>query len=328
MTQEIIECYDTLGLAPGVSRETVKVAYRDMAKVWHPDRFATDERLAGKAAEKIKEINAAYSRLEQYFNQREDDGEVPHVDVAPRQRPPSFEEPPIALPFTSLGRAVWGTLGIAFALAVIGGIVFMMTTAESSQATSQQYLQEAESDNRRVRAAMLAQKKAQEADRIAEEAKRAQSIAAAEARRLKALQRQSQASNSVSFNGTLKSASVPAEPPPLGEEEYQMGLKHANGQGVSEDQKLAFEWYRKGAEKNHTDAQEQLAYFYRSGKDVPQDLVEAYKWLSLAAGRGDKSAISTLPQFQTGMTTEQLEEARRRIRQFRSIQKPPAEENP
>lgn len=56
--------YGILGLDPGASSEQVRQAYRDMARVWHPDRFAHDPRLQQKAQEKLKEINEAYERLQ------------------------------------------------------------------------------------------------------------------------------------------------------------------------------------------------------------------------------------------------------------------------
>ena len=55
--------YELLGVRPGVSRQELKVAYRDLTKVWHPDRFAHDPRLQEKAQEKLKEINDAYEQL-------------------------------------------------------------------------------------------------------------------------------------------------------------------------------------------------------------------------------------------------------------------------
>jgi curved DNA-binding protein CbpA len=55
--------YQILGLKAGASREEVKAAYRDMAKVWHPDRFLHDPQLQRKAQEKLKEINEAYKEL-------------------------------------------------------------------------------------------------------------------------------------------------------------------------------------------------------------------------------------------------------------------------
>src|SRR4029079_15571064 len=41
----------------------LKAAHRDLAKVWHPDRFVHDPRLQEKAQEKLKEINEAYDLL-------------------------------------------------------------------------------------------------------------------------------------------------------------------------------------------------------------------------------------------------------------------------
>ena len=55
--------YRTLGLAPGASLEEVKRAYRELVKVWHPDRFARAPHLQQQALEKIQLINHAYTRL-------------------------------------------------------------------------------------------------------------------------------------------------------------------------------------------------------------------------------------------------------------------------
>ena len=56
-------CLETLGLAPGAAAQEIKAAYRDLAKVWHPDRFTHEPRLQQKAQEKLKEINDAYQQL-------------------------------------------------------------------------------------------------------------------------------------------------------------------------------------------------------------------------------------------------------------------------
>ena len=56
-------CCETLGLKGGAQAHEIKAAYRDLAKVWHPDRFTHDPRLQEKAQEKLKEINEAYRQL-------------------------------------------------------------------------------------------------------------------------------------------------------------------------------------------------------------------------------------------------------------------------
>ena len=65
MTNEMSRerCLEVLGLAPGAPGQDIKAAYRDMAKVWHPDRFTHEPRLQQKAQEKLKEINDAYQQL-------------------------------------------------------------------------------------------------------------------------------------------------------------------------------------------------------------------------------------------------------------------------
>lgn len=59
--------FEILELQPGATPDQVKTAYRDLAKVWHPDRFRSDSpRLKSKAAEKLAEINEAYEKIRAY----------------------------------------------------------------------------------------------------------------------------------------------------------------------------------------------------------------------------------------------------------------------
>ena len=50
-------------LEPGATPQQLREAYRDLVRVWHPDRFEADERLRHKAGSRLSEINAAYRFL-------------------------------------------------------------------------------------------------------------------------------------------------------------------------------------------------------------------------------------------------------------------------
>ena len=52
------------GLNAAATSDEIRLAYRDLVNVWHPDRFGADARLRAKAEEHLKSINAAYHALE------------------------------------------------------------------------------------------------------------------------------------------------------------------------------------------------------------------------------------------------------------------------
>ncbi len=58
------EALEVLALRPGATPVQIKEAYRDLVKVWHPDRFGSDARLRVKAEEKLQRINEAYRVLQ------------------------------------------------------------------------------------------------------------------------------------------------------------------------------------------------------------------------------------------------------------------------
>ena len=67
MTEEIKQCYRALDLQPGATPADVKVAWRELVKVWHPDRFPNDVKLKAKGAAKLRDINRAYEILEAHL---------------------------------------------------------------------------------------------------------------------------------------------------------------------------------------------------------------------------------------------------------------------
>ncbi len=62
MKQE--RCYKILEVSPSASAAEIKQAYLDMVQIWHPDRFGSNPRLRTRAEKKLKEVNAAFSSLE------------------------------------------------------------------------------------------------------------------------------------------------------------------------------------------------------------------------------------------------------------------------
>ncbi len=67
MNSKILHSFRILELEPDASLDQVKKAWRQLAKVWHPDLFPNNSELQHKAQEKLKAINNAYEILEEYF---------------------------------------------------------------------------------------------------------------------------------------------------------------------------------------------------------------------------------------------------------------------
>jgi DnaJ-class molecular chaperone len=99
--------YKALDLKADAPIDEVRKAYKDMVRVWHPDRFGDNPRLRAKANEKLKEINLAYGEIKKSLakdiNKHSDiakpaqkKGEV-HVD----HKPPLFEKKKLLTPLSA-----------------------------------------------------------------------------------------------------------------------------------------------------------------------------------------------------------------------------------
>ncbi|MEG4502521.1 J domain-containing protein [Microcoleus sp. F6_B4] len=87
---DINRCYEILEIEPGSSLEEIKRAYRDLAFVWHPDRFAHNDRLQQKAHQRLTEINEAYQQLVLFLSQPEPSRSI---EKQFQQPPPPPEKP-------------------------------------------------------------------------------------------------------------------------------------------------------------------------------------------------------------------------------------------
>ena len=112
MSTDLSKAYELLGVKPGVSIRELKAAHRDLAKVWHPDRFQHDTRLQEKAQEKLKEINEAYDLLSS--------GKVPRPVSPPKPaRQAAYSKPERASTSPSTGSWKWAAVLLVF-VAVFG----------------------------------------------------------------------------------------------------------------------------------------------------------------------------------------------------------------
>ena len=80
------------------------------------------------------------------------------------------------------------------------------------------------------------------------------------------------------------------------------------------------EWYRLAANRGYPTAQFDLGVFYSKGEGVPQDDLLAYMWFDLAAAQGDADAVKARDFTSARMTSNQIAEAQRLARDWKPIQ--------
>src|ERR1700730_14801927 len=143
---DLLQCYRILELDPGASLEETKRAYRELTRVWHPDRFANDVRLQNKAQEKLKQINLAY---EQICGRGRHEPRRPTYSTPPpprpRTTPPPPPPPPPSAPRKPKPPWFWGRAGppsyggfvyLALGIAVLLIIISLSTSINEPIAQS------------------------------------------------------------------------------------------------------------------------------------------------------------------------------------------------
>lgn len=85
-----------LDLEPGATAAEIKLAYRDLVRVWHPDRFESDPRLRARAASKLADVNAAYRLLTDPASTKAAAAGAPSSMPDRRKRPRPASTPPVA----------------------------------------------------------------------------------------------------------------------------------------------------------------------------------------------------------------------------------------
>jgi hypothetical protein len=91
------ECRRILGVPAEAPPEIIRQAYLDLARVWHPDRFQSDERLRKIAEDHLREVNEAYAILKNYRPPQSRPGPRP-AQAAPAPDPPPARPDPVQAP--------------------------------------------------------------------------------------------------------------------------------------------------------------------------------------------------------------------------------------
>ncbi len=72
--------------------------------------------------------------------------------------------------------------------------------------------------------------------------------------------------------------------------QYRLGRCYDKGNGVEENNKLAFGWYQKSAAQDYAKAQYQLGKCYKNGEGVEKDRKKAVEWFAKAARQDNADA--------------------------------------
>lgn len=89
---------------------------------------------------------------------------------------------------------------------------------------------------------------------------------------------------------------------------YDLGLRFFRGDGVRQDSYQALQWMRDAGERGDVRAQLAVGRFYLMGlEEMGSDPTEAERWLSMAAGRGNKEAKKLLGEARAAKKKNQAE---------------------
>ena len=72
--------------------------------------------------------------------------------------------------------------------------------------------------------------------------------------------------------------------------QFRMGRAFDKGNGVTEDNTRAFQWYLKAANQGHAKSQYQVGRCYKKGKGVAEDQQKALSWFIKAANQDNADA--------------------------------------
>jgi TPR repeat protein len=109
------------------------------------------------------------------------------------------------------------------------------------------------------------------------------------------------------------------------EAQYLLGVMYFTGRSLPQDYKEAYRWARPAADQGEARAQFVLGLMYEAGQAVPQDYMQAHIWYNLAAasltGGNRESAAGNRDRVAITMTAENIAEAQRLAREWKPKKK-------
>ncbi|HEU5046347.1 MAG TPA: tetratricopeptide repeat protein [Rickettsiales bacterium] len=104
------------------------------------------------------------------------------------------------------------------------------------------------------------------------------------------------------------------------EAQFNLGEAYLKGDGgLPQSDKEASKWYYKSAMQGFSDAQFAMGFVYRGGGGIPMNKVLSYMWFDLAAKNGDYRAYSLRNDVAWSMTEPEIEEARKKSKQWEPV---------
>lgn len=104
------------------------------------------------------------------------------------------------------------------------------------------------------------------------------------------------------------------------EAQFLLGLLYGNDYDpIPQNDKEAARWLRLAANQGYRRAQRILATMYAEGTGLPQDSVEAYRWAKLANHPNFNNIDDLQSRITKSMTPEQVAEAEKLLREWRSF---------
>lgn len=99
--------------------------------------------------------------------------------------------------------------------------------------------------------------------------------------------------------------------------QYNLGVCWENGIGTgSKNYEHALKWYKLAAEQGEPVAQKAVGVFYEKGYGVKPDLMEAYKWYSLASSAGFADGDTLRKNLTAKLKPEELVVAQKRFTDY------------